>query len=392
MKRVVCFVIVSFGVLFASCNKNEVSELSKVERINNPSICASVQDTKASLTSGTQIVWSSGDKIGVYLYDTDETFDYGAWNSGWDLTSDAGSATGNFEYSGSLDSRVKWGKAAFFPFQGTGSSFNNYYDGNIYFKLSTDYYDYTSGQILMPMIADLSGDANEQPSHIHFRHVAGSVQLNLNNVPGFADAIGLTVTGQKIVGDDWGGIAPDAASPELAASTSTSAENNAVYLHFARANNDRNFVFNFPVPTLTAPELSFKMWDNNGLVIWQKSAPAQSNNISVGDVLVMPEITINPIPQDMYLVGYINGADANKETGYAFNNTTGQYSMKFDSDSYICLSNSRGDWYMTDQYVGSGNTATLKKQAGDKLFIPAGDHTITMSYQTTTGDIDISYQ
>ena len=65
--------------------------------------------------------------------------------------------------------------------------------------------------------------------------------------------------------------------------------------------------------------------------------------------------------------------------------------MTFSGDAYVCLrAADTGDWYMTDAYVASGNTATVKPQKGDKLHVPAGTWEFTMTYQTD-GSIVITY-
>ena len=46
---------------------------------------------------------------------------------------------------------------------------------------------------------------------------------------------------------------------------------------------------------------------------------------------------------------------------------------------------------MTDAYVGSGYTALLKAQSGDKLYVPAGTWKFTMTYNSD-GTITLTYE
>ncbi len=200
------------------------------------------------------------------------------------------------------------------------------------------------------------------------------------------------ITNRKISGDDFDGIATTAAGSGSITGPEASS-GNGVYLHFATADANRPFKYVFPVPAIESPTLTFKMWDKNGLVIWTASPKAQSS-IGRASALVMPELTISPVPQNMYLVGWINGADVatGDSEDYAFDNKTCKLTVNLTAaNNYVCLgAKDTGKWYMTDEYVGSGNVATLKCQTGDKLYVPAGNWTFTMTYQTD-GSIKLTY-
>lgn len=380
MKRIFVFAI-AISVLF-SCSK-EQSEQTKA-----PLLKATVetQTTKGTLDGNLDFYWQSGDHIGLYVSNDADT-----WNTNADyyLSTGANSTSATFTCDTDYSSGNHWDIGAFYPWQGSGSSYNNIYNGYVYFKLPTDYYSYESGQSYVPMLADLSGGTT-QPTGISFKYAAGAVILNLNGVPGSANSLGM-ITNRQICGDGFSGIATTAAGSGVLTGAE-SASNNSIYLHFATAADDRSYKFIFPVPAIETPSLTFKMWDEEGLVIWTASPKAQSS-IGRAEALVMPEITISPVPQNMYLVGYINGGDVATGTDdYAFNNKTGTLTKKFTADdNYVCLgAYDTGDWYMTDAYVGSGTTATLKAQSGDKLYVPAGTWTFTMTYQTD-GSIVLTY-
>ena len=87
-----------------------------------------------------------------------------------------------------------------------------------------------------------------------------------------------------------------------------------------------------------------------------------------------------------YLVGYINGEDYS-ETGYAFNN--GTLTVNFEVDSYVCVRDAAGNWFMANGFPGEGVTSTtlystdITGEKSDKLWAPSGQVTFTL---TSNGD------
>ena len=79
-------------------------------------------------------------------------------------------------------------------------------------------------------------------------------------------------------------LAPDDATPDT--------DKNTVWLNYTN-NTETAFTFVFPVPTLTQPKLSFKIYDRNDVLVWSKNLKAQSSNLGRADVLVMPAIDID---------------------------------------------------------------------------------------------------
>ncbi len=90
----------------------------------------------------------------------------------------------------------------------------------------------------------------------------------------------------------------------------------------------------------------------------------------------------------------INGSDVNQPgvENLAFDNETGNLTVEFTAkDNYVCLGeNVNKKWYMTDAYVDDDNEAILKCQVGNKLYVPKGKWTFTMTYQTD-GSIKLTY-
>lgn len=388
------FIASAFLCVLASCSKNDVDE---PKTISSFSLTANIEqpqlDTKADLNASFQTLWASGDVLKVHI-----TNGAGDWSTDqpFTLSSGEGSTSGTFHCGTAYSATDHWDLCAFFPYNytsstgadNTGSNVGG--DSKMYFNLPESYYEYTSGQSFLPLLANMSGGSTH-PASVSLKHVGGAVVVNLTKVPGAAKSLGMTIDGKNITG--WmNGVTPTDAGTASGIITSSSGSNSTIWLNFDSSGSvDRSFQFIYPVPTISSTsDITFKMYDKNDLLIWKKTASGQSA-IGRAKALVMPNKAVAPIPQNMYLVGYINGADNN--IGYAFNNATGSVSgIEITENSYVCLrADDTGDWYMTDAYVGSGNTATVKCQSGEKLLVPAGTYTFSMAYQSD-GSIVLSYE
>lgn len=387
------FIFASVVVLsIVSCSKHDVNEEPIIRNgiflganIEQPNV-----DSKAVLDGSLNTLWATGDVIKVNIANGDNS-----WNADIDFTlySGNGSASGTFRTADEYSEADHWDNYAFFPWYytnsagtvvGTGTNMGG--DG-FYFNLPDEYYNYTSGQSFVPLIADMSG-SGKHPTSIDFKYVGGAVVLNLNKVPGAAKSLGMTVAGKNVTG--WPGKinVAEAGSAQIIA---TDGSNNSIWFNFDDSGTeDRSFKFIYPVPVInTSSNLTFTMYDKNDLKIWEKTASSQPA-IGRAKALVMPTKDVAPIPQNMYLVGYWGGVDQND--GEAFDNATGQLTKKFDGDAYVCLrAADTHKWYMTDAYVSSGNTALLKAKTGDKLFVPAGTWKFAMIYNSD-GTITLTYE
>lgn len=387
MKRNLLFVLAAMAVVACSTEKANAPELKYME------LGASIEPvTKATIDGSLNTLWSDGDAIKVYVSNNAND-----WNTVEEFTIHSGVGTPNGIFRSAIDysSGNHWDYYAYFPYNYTALSGAAHTESNMggdgfYFCLPESYYNYTSGRSYLPMLANMTG-GSAQPTSVTFKFVGGAVILNLKGVPGAAHSLGMKVDGKNIFG--WPGKV-DLSEVGTAAGKITASDgtDSSVWLNFDGSGDDsRDFEFIFPVPTIASgANLTFTMYDRNGLVIWRKTASNQPA-ISRAGALIMPELTLNAKPQNMYLIGYLNGADNN--TGLAFNNTTGTLTgVTFTQDSYVCLrAADTGNWYMTDTFVSSGSSATMKAQSGDKLKVPAGTYTFTMSYQSN-GSIVLSYE
>ena len=88
---------------------------------------------------------------------------------------------------------------------------------------------------------------------------------------------------------------------------------------------------------------------------------------------------------DYYLAGYINGADYGIEADSAnlgsYKFVDGKLTLNITNNSYVIVKNASNTAYWTQEYVGSGNSATLYNAstgAHEKMLIPVGEVTFTL--------------
>mgnify|MGYP006988867006 FL=1 len=282
MKKSFFFVAIA-ALAFLSCERHELEEMTP----ESYTFKASIEDfaTKADINKANALVWAQGDQIGIYVNDD-------SWNDKnqpFTLVGEGGSTSGNFRWNYENGNFTdEYAAAAFFPWQGTGSDVNNVYGNVMYFKLPESYYGYTSGQMLTPLIASLENSS----SPIKFKHAGAAVKVTINNLPAGAHSIGMCVDGQQVYGGyhvTYANAGTDALAPD---GTTPDTEKNTVWLNYTN-DTETAFTFVFPVPTLTQPKLSFKIYDRNDVLVWSKNLKAQSSNLGRADVLVMPAIDID---------------------------------------------------------------------------------------------------
>lgn len=287
------FFLLAFATLFISaCQKEKDPASSSEPKTTQESFTfkASIEgmgaDSKGTINASHQMLWATGDKIGIYVNDD-------GWvdkNQPFTLSEGAGTTEGTFTWdnSGSFSDKAT---AAFYPWQGTGSDNNNVYGGTMYFKLRESYSSYQSGQMLTPLVASLDNSS----SPIHFKHAGAAVKVTVNNLPAGVHSIGMSVDGQQIYGDY--SINPSNAGADAITLVGASEDTqNTVWLNFTNGSESK-WDFVFPVPEITSPKLSFQMWDENDILVWSKNLKAQSRDLGRGDILVMPPLDITPYTQ-----------------------------------------------------------------------------------------------
>ena len=100
-----------------------------------------------------------------------------------------------------------------------------------------------------------------------------------------------------------------------------------------------------------------------------------------------------PVAVDYYLVGYINGADVGIADDSAnlgsYKFVDGKVTVNFTETSYVVVKDSSGVQYWSETYC-TDSTVTLKTGAGEKMMVPAGEHTFTLTVNAD-GTLTLSY-
>ena len=257
--------------------------------------------TKATINASKQIEWAAGDMIGVRLYKgsaitgTDGGSGYGAWDATFTLdAADAGKTNGSFTCPSPTDEWLK-AYAAWYPRYEDADQTNIGGDAKLYFYLRSWYDSYTSGTSLMPMMADMSG-WSESNTDISFKHVGAGVRVTLKDVPGAANQASLTVNGKNIAG--WYTV-EDPTTAGIATISAGDGTNSTVYLKFATASAKRDMTFIFPLPTVDlSGGIEIKLYyDTDHKEFWSRKASTVPVALGRGEVLDMPDITVNRDPE-----------------------------------------------------------------------------------------------
>ena len=307
MKKLLFAVAVATPLFFAC----EV-EMVPVEQDENPvalaSFTASIEDvaspTKADL-SGSNLVWATGDKIGIFVST------WGTKNQPFTLASGAGSSTASFvyDYDGGVFTDPS-ATAAYFPWGGDNhidASNGKYYIELLQHNGSDEIPTYTSGKLLTPLVAQVTrtGDAYDP---IEFKQAGAAVKLTINNLPVGAHSVSLTAD-QPIYG--YFNIDPtNVGSGMVENNPGDNDGKTTTWLHFAPPADETPFTFVFPVPALTTPTLTFSIYDKNDILVWSRTASTQSS-IGRAQILAMPALDITPYREFDDVSAFVFSGDPN---------------------------------------------------------------------------------
>lgn len=279
MKKSLFFVAIA-TLFIASCEK----EIAPSEQNNsNDTKCfkASIEQladpaTKATINASNQLIWATGDKIGIYFPDWGEKYQAFTLSDGIDTPN------GTFTRDQSGDYSPTDASVAYFPWRaGT-----NMYEGNLYFELPSEYWSYDNDDMLTPLVASITSSNN-----ISFKHAGAAVKLTVNNLVSGTYAVKMSVYNKQISG--YYHINPsNAGTDAMVLNDSENTSLNSVTLNSWKSTGAFNWIF--PVPELTKPKLKFEITDDNGVTVWKKSLAAQANDVKRGEILVMPAISITP--------------------------------------------------------------------------------------------------
>lgn len=298
MKKSLFVALALLGIV--ACNKVETANDNNdpVQEPVKVSLSASLEEasltTKAGVDGSYNITWSTGDAIGVRIYEGTTSSRSNEWDCKWTIRpEDNGKSNGVFDPEYAMTAEQNWAYAAYYPKNGTSHNVGG--DGKVFY-LYNESIDYVPGAFISPLVADMS-KGDERPTTIAFKHVGGTIKITLNNVPAEANKITLTVDNNNITG--WGSIDPkNAGTSGILASSLTDGDGHyathSMTLNFEAGSETRNgLVFYFPVPVLTKPNITIDLYSYQTL-IWSKSAAkAQTNDVGRGDILVMPALTVD---------------------------------------------------------------------------------------------------
>lgn len=314
------FAIALGAMTVAACNKSEV----EIKEVNDQPVGQKITlvasgeaygtDTKATL-DGAAVKWEEGDQVAVRFYKGNAkenvagyTDGYGAWDAAFTLNpADAGKTSGSFEYTGDgVIDGVHWGYAAFYP--KFDSNVGGEPDYKVWFHMQKVYEGYTSGRILMPMVANLNMEPDGmegRPSAIALKHAGAGVRVTLKDVPASCYQASLTVPGKKIVG--WYGVDPaNAGTDAIVADDSENADEQTVYIKFATSDAKRDMTIIFPLPTvdMSTNGMILKLYFGEGVEFWSKTL-SHGPDLTRGQVLAMPELTVDLDPDSKVAI-YFN--------------------------------------------------------------------------------------
>lgn len=374
MKKIVLFTAI-FASLLASCSKENANTAlnSDESSINKSAIVIgaateNVADVKSTYNSSWKVSWESTDEIGLVVSNSGNS-----WYTNQKCTTTGSGTNVTFTSTTSYSENDKWNVAAFYPWNGSGSDVNNWYssdnnayNGVMYFKLPSSYTGYTSGKNNMPMLANLTGE-NTHPANMSFKHVGAGVHVKITDLPKGAHSIGLEVDGVQLWGNFNTISASGAGSSSLVGSGNSDENADQVWLNFTTLAADGSWDFIFPVPPLTTPTLSFKVYDKNDVCIWSRTA---TNQKSVGraEILDMPELSI---ASSLYVV-YIKD-----DTGWS-------------GTKYLYAYNGSGDLKAWPGLESSG-TETISGVTYQKFLMPksAKDTKYFLIYNNNSSEVNL---
>ena len=163
MKKALFLVAVATLALLSCQKENGTTDVKPAN--DGLSFKASIEDlsTKATIDDSFQLHWSENDVIGIYFPD------WGDKNQPFRLNAaDAGNTEGTFTIATAANPSGASATAAYFPWWDTeglsatypSSSQTNVWEGVVYFKMKTDYYGYSDGRMLTPLVAPITSSSD----------------------------------------------------------------------------------------------------------------------------------------------------------------------------------------------------------------------------------------
>ncbi len=325
MKKLFIFAALAAPLFFSCAKEMEQALEQEPEKtpVANVAFKASIESldspTKADINASNQLVWATGDKIGIFVNDDG----WGVKNQSFVLVGAGGSTTGAFEWDvePAQDFTNANATVAYFPWGGD----NNVSDSDSHFYISLPEHNgsdvdptYTSGKMLTPLVAQVTRTGDEYDA-INFKHAGAAIKVTINNLPAGAHSISLTAN-HPVYG--YYNIDPaNYADGMVENSAGVNDGKTTSFLHFAASDAERPFTFLFPVPPLPAAStLYFNIYDKNDIKVWSAGARTKGD-VALGraEVLEMPALDITPYKQfnsvsaEWTVIGTVNGTNWNAD-------------------------------------------------------------------------------
>ncbi len=294
------FYTIVITIMVASCSKEQSASIEPA--VSVVSLSASAEDNLSKATLGGETsktwTWTSGDQIGVYFYKNGA--DYDPWTATFNLKGTSSTTNGVFSWTGD-PTDICWNVGAIYPKFGNSISWNNTNKKHYaYVELKTAY-DYTAGQVFMPMVANMSSESS-QPTGVNFKHVAAAVKVTLNNLP--SKVAKVSITADKII-SGWCNIAiPDAGTGVLVANGGDDGSSKTVAFNIESADIASSMPFYFPIRTIEDPTLYLSLINSDGEPFWSKKATLTTGEKKVtlgrGDILDLGSVSYSS--DDKYII------------------------------------------------------------------------------------------
>lgn len=296
MRKSILF-LASAALLFAGCAKveDEAPITEKGKRVVTLKASIDGDDTRVSVETDGTYKWQSGDKIGVWVVDTDggATYPY--------TTEDSGTSA-NFTVA--LDDGEALGEYAFYPYSedhfvsGEGPRFA--LDANL---------QYVEDATNMPMLGTVSGGT------ISFKSVGGVIKLTVNNIP--SDAAHLLFSAKDLNGDNLfiSGVFPISGDQITAGGIMGV---NTVIINFT-GKRQNSMVFYVPLPTGTYGGFEIEFDNaNSSETLASKKVNFGSTGLKVhrNEIILAPALSLTPsqlIPDGVYAIALMNESHLNKD-------------------------------------------------------------------------------
>lgn len=260
-------------------------------------------ESKASVTDGGQFSWSAGDQISVWTSDGKFT----------KFTLSSGAGTSSAVFSATLGGGVSVLGPAVFPHR-DGHSYNAGTQVLTFSQGTAD--DWNAGVTKSHMAAKLDGSGN-----LSFKHLDGMLRLIFYNIPREAARVRVLAAEHSINGNFTVNMAADV--PQISAPSGSNSRLDMKLNSNNTGEVGQGFVLNFPLPVGTYTNMTVSLLDADQNVIAGYSRTIPSVSITRKKLLLMPELSFDPVQLADSENGELRDNFMKSDTGSPYPNTEG---------------------------------------------------------------------